>query len=266
MKLKYIHLIGFRGYRESTRIDIPPGFAIINGHNGTGKSTLCDAIEFALAGIIRPYSSHKEKGESIGDYLWWRGAGSPSDRFVEIGLVLPDGKEIVIRRTHNDLSQSSGFRIQDLILSPGPSLDNPIAQLCRTTILRDEEITELSVDLRETERFEFVRGALGTADFSSASEKTKQIADLLKVELGTAKDNYNLLRDRLTQLNTRMSQERAIAAKTTQLADAMATLEKFLPAPPKDISELSSLAEKTLAKERARIEILTGFPYRHREQ
>ena len=44
MKLTYIQMHGFRGFRDLTRVDIPPGFAIIFGPNGVGKSTLCEAL------------------------------------------------------------------------------------------------------------------------------------------------------------------------------------------------------------------------------
>jgi chromosome segregation protein len=151
MKLGYVSLCGFRGFFEATRIDIPAGFAIIVGPNGAGKSTVCDAVEFVLTGGIRASSEHKEKGESIGDYLWWRGAKTAQDYYVEVGFVLPDGGTVTARRTPNGLTVTPSTTLQQLLLLGSPALENPIAQLCRTAILRDEEITRLSVDLRETD-------------------------------------------------------------------------------------------------------------------
>src|SRR5437879_1210357 len=98
MKLTYIEMSGFRGFRDLTRIESPPGFLVVTGRNGSGKSTLCDALEFVLTGTIRTASGHKEKGESINDYLWWRGLGAPADHHVEVGFRLDDGQEVVVRR------------------------------------------------------------------------------------------------------------------------------------------------------------------------
>ena len=50
MKIEYVELCGFRGFREKTRIDIPTGFAVISGQNGVGKSTIFDAIRICPHG------------------------------------------------------------------------------------------------------------------------------------------------------------------------------------------------------------------------
>ncbi len=55
MRLDYLELCGFRGFRERQRVDFGPGFTVICGRNGVGKSTLCDAVEFALTGQIDKY-------------------------------------------------------------------------------------------------------------------------------------------------------------------------------------------------------------------
>ena len=52
MRLRYVHLHGFRGYRKPVRIDFAESFTIIDGRNGVGKSTIFDAVEFALTGTF----------------------------------------------------------------------------------------------------------------------------------------------------------------------------------------------------------------------
>ena len=73
MKLSFIEVAGFRGFRESTRIDIPGGFAIFTGRNGVGKSTMCDAIEFALTGELSSYNLEESSNDVVEPYIWWRG-------------------------------------------------------------------------------------------------------------------------------------------------------------------------------------------------
>jgi chromosome segregation protein len=50
MRLDYVEVCGFRGFRDKVRIDFGGGFTVITGRNGVGKSTLCDAVEFAITG------------------------------------------------------------------------------------------------------------------------------------------------------------------------------------------------------------------------
>ena len=87
MKLDYLDLCGFRGYRNQVRIEFADRFTVIDGRNGVGKSTIFDAIEFALTGQLSKYQEAKASGESVADYIWWTGGDSPPmDRYVEIGF------------------------------------------------------------------------------------------------------------------------------------------------------------------------------------
>jgi chromosome segregation protein len=99
VKLAHVDLCGFRGFHKRLRIDFPDGFTIIDGRNGVGKSTIFDAVEFALTGTIAKYGDATSAGETIADYIWWIGEGkTPPDRYVEVGFR--DGEdELVLRRT-----------------------------------------------------------------------------------------------------------------------------------------------------------------------
>ena len=44
MRLAYVDLCGFRGYRQAVRLDFAEAFTIIDGRNGVGKSTIFDAV------------------------------------------------------------------------------------------------------------------------------------------------------------------------------------------------------------------------------
>ena len=66
MKLAFIEVSGFRGFRNPLRIDLGTGFTVVSGRNGVGKSTLCDAVEFALTGSISKYRVTKTAMERHG--------------------------------------------------------------------------------------------------------------------------------------------------------------------------------------------------------
>ena len=52
MKLAFVDMCGFRGFRKRIRINFSKTFTVIDGRNGAGKSTIIDAVEFALTGTI----------------------------------------------------------------------------------------------------------------------------------------------------------------------------------------------------------------------
>lgn len=102
MRIAEIAISGFRGFRAETRLPLAPGFNVVDGRNGVGKSTLFDAVEFALTGQLTKYGDSKAAGESVDDYLWWKGDGpSPTTRFVEVTFV-DDSGPLTIRRTPID--------------------------------------------------------------------------------------------------------------------------------------------------------------------
>jgi len=139
MRLSSIEAGGFRGIRKKIAINCPTGFLILVGPNGSGKSTICDAIEYCLTGQIRN-SGHKEKGETIADYLWWRGGGATSERYVRLSFVDDAGKIHNVTRTPSGVDEASMQVIKSLYNDAGAP-ETPLIGLCRTSIIRDEEIT-----------------------------------------------------------------------------------------------------------------------------
>jgi DNA repair exonuclease SbcCD ATPase subunit len=87
MKLDFIEVSGFRGFRERIRVECGAGYTVICGRNGVGKSSLCDAIEFVLTGEIDKYRVEKSAKETLSDYLWWRGQGAPKKPLCNLGIL-----------------------------------------------------------------------------------------------------------------------------------------------------------------------------------
>ena len=256
MRLTYVQAEGFRGFRGRVRVDIPPGFAVIVGPNGVGKSSLCDAVEFALTGTIRGTSAHSERREHIEDYLWWRGArGSDAiDHHVEIGFVLPEGEHVTVRRTAAELIVDPQVSLEKLIVKPGSVLDNPLRHLCQTAILRDEDITALSIDLGETHRFAFVRDALGASDFRVFSRRAGQLKDHVRRHYDSARAERDRHQARIVELTTRLSEAKVQAAEGQGLSDAEAILTEHLDAPAVDAADLLAKAQRSVAGRRQRLD------------
>jgi DNA repair exonuclease SbcCD ATPase subunit len=181
MRLSYVSLCGFRGYCDPLRIEFGAGFTVIDGRNGVGKSSIFDAIEFVLLGTIGKYGGVSAAGETADDYIWWRGPGSsPTARFVEVGFEI-EGEIVPLRRTMlQEPDQRSLERVTAAMLSEAHAPAEALRQLCASSIIRDEQIAALSLDLKEGERFKKLRDALGASDAEEWIRRASRIHDIAK--------------------------------------------------------------------------------------
>lgn len=228
MKLAYVDLCGFRGYRKRLRVDFAEEFTILDGRNGVGKSTIFDAVEFALTGHLSKYKDAKADGETVADYIWWTGSGSaPDDRYVEVGFR--DGDDIIpLRRTefgsrHDTAVIELAAKLCDLDLAPGDSL----SQLCSTSIIRDEHITGLSLDLKETDRYAMLRGGLGASDSDDWVARGAQLLSATKERLKAAEQKVESLNKELMAATRRVDEVRAGLVDDDILAGTVDRLRDF---------------------------------------
>lgn len=205
MRLAYINACGFRGIKDEIHVPITSGFVVITGRNGAGKSTLCDAVEYALTGTLEKYSQETEKGESISDYIRWRGAGKCDDSYVSIGLVDQNGNITNIRRNIHDGKLLVEGDIESCLChtySPRESLK----QLCKTSIIRDETITRFSLDMSEYSRYEFVKEAIGVTDFNVAENKIKKAISSIQEEITKTSTTYEVTRGKISSIKMAISE------------------------------------------------------------
>lgn len=254
MKLASIEIAGFRGVKQKLAIHFPSGFLVISGRNGSGKSTVCDAIEFCLTGNIRG-ATHKEKGETIADYIWWRGTGTASERFVTVTFVGEDGETWKVTRTPKGLEGDSKS-ILDKLYRHEDAPDSPLGGLCRTSIIRDEEITSMSVDLAEGERYRFVRDALGTVDFSDIEGRIDKVRNVLEARLAKEAPIYQRCRDQVADLTARLSDARASLALQTESHNAEQTLRHLLGLKDADTQTVLDKARQSVAQGRLQLDRL----------
>ncbi len=161
MRLAFIELAGFRGFKDKTRFDLPGGFVVLTGRNGVGKSTVLDAVDFVLTGSINKYAVKGAKGGGLDEHVWWVGEGSPEKQYVTVGLTDENGEEFVITRSRErGLDRTADDIASMLCLGEPPAATWP-ETLMQTTLIRDETIAGLSLDLPEQARFAAVRAAIG---------------------------------------------------------------------------------------------------------
>jgi len=198
MKLDFIEVCGFRGFRDKLQVTFGSGFTVITGRNGVGKSTLFDAVEYALTGSIDKYTVEKAAQESLSDYLWWRGAGKADAHYVTASFKGDAGEVFTITRSRESGADKTAAEIE-AALCRNVRPDDALRQLCRTSIIRDEWIAALSLDLSETERFEHVRGALGLGQGSDFGTKAKAVLKAAEMAHASRQAAYAEARNQLTR-------------------------------------------------------------------
>ncbi len=226
MKLAYIDICGFRGYRAAVRIDFASVLTVIDGRNGVGKSTVFDAVEFALTGSIAKYGDAKADGETVADYFWFTGQGSAVadgyvDKYVEVCFRDEAGREFVLRR-----SQFKGVDPDALAYILGELCDqammpkSPLPQLCAASIIRDEQIATLSVDLKETERYALIRDAIGATDAEDWVDRGAKVLGIAKAQVQKAESVVNSAANRVSAASQRIDELRASLVDESALTAA----------------------------------------------
>jgi chromosome segregation protein len=264
MRLHRLQLSGFRGFLHSVTIPMGRGFTIISGRNGAGKSSVCDAIEFALTGDIGRYASATEGGERISDYLWWRGTGTPSERYVELIFLDDNGVEYKVRRGPEGIDRASAERLKNLY-EPALAPPDPINTLALTSVIRDEAITLLSTDLSEVERYEFVKRAVGLAGSLSIETKSDELLEELNRVNKESEGRYANVAEMLSLRTALLSEtkSRASLVQDYSIADIEEAASQMIPGsrPPGEelLFTLTRATRETYTQILSFERLLTGF-------
>ena len=256
MRIVRIAASGFRGIRGALDIELPASFAIISGRNGSGKSTVCDAIEFGLTGRLSKHYLHVEKGEEVSDYTWWRGPGGPKAYYVSLTLATDNGPVIEITRTPDGRSTMSDENIKRVLCSSSSPAEEVLAEICLTSIIRDESITQFSVDLNETDRFKFVRDAVGTSSLAAMEEKCNEVVGVLEQSRAAVEGEYRSIRFQIESNIAQLSQAEAHKGKPEEASQAEKVLRSLLTESPPGIDDLLQAARGHLSQLRQRVAVL----------
>lgn len=197
MKLDYVEMAGFRSCCEQLRVRFGSGLTVITGRNGVGKSTIMDAVEFAMTGTISKYKIERAKGGGLAEHTWWVGEHLANQSYVEVGFVTDGGERLAAKRTPKgpapDLS-----RLQRLLLTSSEDPSLTLEKLCQTMILRDEQISELSLDLSERQRFQAVLDAISPDTAPDIATKLDDVVKLANADAKAARDEQDALKARLS--------------------------------------------------------------------
>ena len=251
MILSHIDLSGFRGFKHPVRIEFSPAYTVIDGRNGSGKSTICDAVEFALTGTISKYLDATSARETVTDYIWWCGdTDDKVDRYVEVGFR--NGSAVhCIRRTPYGSSDADVSSILDKLVDVEAAPPGALQQVCNATIIRDEHIARLSLDLKDVDRYSLLREVIGASDadewirrsstlLSAASDRLKSTTrelEAMRVEMRSSVNELDRVR---TQLSESTAFESAVSA-LQELLKSTASIEEISNVGRRRLAEIGSL-------------------------
>jgi chromosome segregation protein len=229
MKLAFVEIAGFRGFRNKTRFDLPGGFAVLTGRNGAGKSTVIDAIDFVLTGTINKYAVTDAKGGGLDEHIWWLGEGPPERQYVAVGFIDESGEKLVVNRSRE---RGLDTPIEDIArkLCVGELSVRAWPQtLMQTTLIRDETIASLSLDLPEQARFAAVRAAIGGLAGPDYTGRTGSLLNAAGSAMAEQRERVSAAQSELGRALGALTEARGVAERQVDVAEAERIIESLEP-------------------------------------
>lgn len=229
MKLAFVEFSGFRGFKHRVRFDFPTGFAVLSGRNGVGKSTVLDAVDFALTGTINKFAVTGAKGGGLDEHIWWVGEGTPEGHYVTVSFVDKQQRTVEITRSRDRGLQTSLEEIASSLCDNGRFLPGWPETLMRTTLIRDETLAALSLDLPEQARFAAVRSAIGGLGGDDFAQRTGALAQAAGTAREEQKQRVLSAQGELGRALSGLTEARSIAEKQPDIAEANRTIATIVP-------------------------------------
>lgn len=171
MRLERIAVQAFRGYPSRADLVLSGNVVLLFGENGTGKTGLTEAFEWALFGSVVRKERSKTRGEYQGS-LWLRSVHAPTDleTYAEITLVKGERRHIVRRTLVGNSTE--------LTIDGSPAKDVRVLGLRTEDAFRpflgQSEIQAL-IDSEQQSRWEQLSAILGFAGFGQLRERLQRL-------------------------------------------------------------------------------------------
>ena len=258
MILSHVALSGFRGFKRPIRIEFSTAYTVIDGRNGAGKSTICDAVEFALTGTISKYLDASSARESVADYIWWCGDGDEKiDRYVEVGFRNGSATQC-IRRTPYDAGDMDVSDIVGNLVDIESAPPGALAQVCNATIIRDEHIARLSLDLRDVDRYSLLREAIGASDADQWTKRSSALLSMVSDRLRETTQELEAAKSELRNSVIDLDRVHAQLSESPALGNAVSALRDLLKSDAA-VGEIGDVGRRRLAELAQLLDVLRGL-------
>jgi chromosome segregation protein len=125
-----------------------------------------------------------------------------------------------------------------------------VETLMQTTLIRDELIAGLSLDLPEQARFAAVRAAIGGMVGPDYSERTETILAAATTARNKQSDRVKEAQNEVGRVLGEVTEARSSAERSSGIADALRILESMVPSLPAGLVERTEATRKLLAERR----------------
>ena len=265
MKLEFVEISGFRGFRDKVRFELARGFTVLNGHNGTGKSTVLDAIDFALTGTINKFSVKAAKGGGLDEHIWWVGSGKAETHSVSVGFVNDAEERFVVTRSRESGCTVQPSEILTRLCSQRSAHKASVETLLQTTLIRDEFIAGLSLDLPEQTRFTLVREAIGSMVGPDYSGRTTAILNAANTAKNKQDDRIKEIQNELGRTLGELTDARSLAERSADLSEALKIIESLPISLPPGLAERVETIQRLIAERRLILQQLDAVRARLKE-
>jgi chromosome segregation protein len=256
MKVEYVEMAGFRGFRDKVRFNLPGGFAVLSGHNGTGKSTVLDGVDFALTGTINKFTVTEAKGGGLEEHIWWVGDGVAAEHYVSVGFIDDKGERFTVTRSRQrGCEQDAQSMMRSMCVG---EISSTINDLMQSSLIRDERISALSLDLPEQARFTALRAAIGGLVGPDYSRRTEEIESTAKTAKLRQEDRIKDLQVELGLTLGELTEARSAAERSTGITEAMKTIEEAFTRLPEGLAERTEVVRRFISDRRLVIRELEG--------
>ncbi len=164
MLLETLHIVNFRSHKN-TKLNFQYGTTVIVGDNGSGKSTIIDAVLFALSGE----RWEKREGLKLDDFIRWNESGmSVSLSFTADGVKYRVKRGKILNRSTSaslDILNENGWKN---IASRQRGVDEKLGEILNlneidTSVVRQGELTRI-LKQKPSERKEYFHRLLNLED------------------------------------------------------------------------------------------------------
>ena len=135
---------------------------------------------------------------------------------------------VSVRRTPFDAVDVDVSHVVKKLVDREFAPKSAITQLCAATIIRDEHIARLSLDLKEGERFTLLRDAIGAIDADEWISKASRLASGAAKRVNSASGELKEAKDKLGNSVGHLDQIRAELASVSGLRDSVTRLRALL--------------------------------------
>lgn len=172
MRLSSVLISGFRGFAETLTLDLSADVILVHGPNGTGKTSLFDAVLWAITGRVARLDAPQAVISKYAEF---------GEARVELELLGPDGTRLVVRRrqpvgqdtstltveTGEGRTSGSGAEaaLMGCLWADGIASADPVGSLdrsiTRAVYLQQDDVTSFIADDDEKDRFAVVGEIVG---------------------------------------------------------------------------------------------------------